>query len=690
MKKYLLLCLSLACFFNCIGQGENNVWVFGNQTGLNFNNTPPTLVTSSIETFEGAASICDAAGNLLFYSNSDKVWDRTHTPMPNGTGLIGNGFGYAGGPIGGSSEQGVSIVRATDNPDRYYLFTLDCAEQIGSQTNGKLRYSIIDMSLNGGLGDVVAGSKNIVVDSFLSEKMTVIAGDACDAWVLAYKYDGRKIMAYRIDNSGVHPGVASNSSLPIASNTGSHLLGQMNASADGNLVGISYYNSNQFEVATFNKTTGMLSNFMGLQAGSNIFGLELSPDGSKIYVAEGFSTIRQFDLAAYPNAATVQGTMTSISGTGFSSNSSFYSFRRGPDNNIYVVSDGLQIGRITNPDQTPPSCQLSYFITLPSAGGFGIIWSIGNNVLTGYTAANDTVSTVTDTLFCHDDTLTWQVNPDYLNVSWNDGSTAYTREITEGGLYVVRYETTCGRLFIDTINAALIPKDLNYWNDTAICQGHSITLAPAVTDADSYLWSTGSTAPAIQVSQPGTYTLEFTKRGCTAYDTITIGTVVPQFDIRETDTIICEEKPLVLHTTSEYSDSIYWSTGVTFPELPVIQTGIYVAYSKTPCGVLTDTVSIEAISCTCRPFVPNVFSPNNDNNNDRFKIEMRCTDWSQYAFRVYNRFGQCVFTGWSPEDTWDGTFNGQPCDVGTYFYHFRYIDIRRQVVEKHGDIVLLR
>ena len=68
--------------------------------------------------------------------------------MPNGGGLIGDI----------SATQGAAIVQSYSNPNQYFLFTM-------TQTLGpSLYYSVIDMSLNAGLGDVVAGQKNILLD----------------------------------------------------------------------------------------------------------------------------------------------------------------------------------------------------------------------------------------------------------------------------------------------------------------------------------------------------------------------------------------------------------------------------------------------------------------------------------------------------------------------------------------------
>src|ERR1044072_7863033 len=118
------------------GQGENNIWCFGTNTGLDFTGGPPVLYPSAMDAFEGCASICDAAGNLIFYTSTSTVFDRNNNITPNGTGLLGNT----------SSTEGAAIVQSNTDPNQYYLFTMmDIA-----QPSNSLHYSVVDMTLNGG------------------------------------------------------------------------------------------------------------------------------------------------------------------------------------------------------------------------------------------------------------------------------------------------------------------------------------------------------------------------------------------------------------------------------------------------------------------------------------------------------------------------------------------------------------
>src|SRR5215207_1693788 len=105
------------------------------------------LTGGQIYTNEGCSSISDDNGNLLFYSDGMTIWDASHNIMPNGTGLHGQT----------SSSQSCLIAPDPGNTDLFYVFT---APEYA--TNDGLEYSVVDMNLNGGMGDVT-GIKNVVL-----------------------------------------------------------------------------------------------------------------------------------------------------------------------------------------------------------------------------------------------------------------------------------------------------------------------------------------------------------------------------------------------------------------------------------------------------------------------------------------------------------------------------------------------
>ncbi len=87
---------------------------------------------------------------------------------------------------------------------------------------------------------------------------------------------------------------------------------------------------------------------------------------------------------------------------------------------------------------------------------------------------------------------------------------------------------------------------------------------------------------------------------------------------------------------------------------------------------------------------PNAFSPNGDSHNNTFRIITSNYDKIQdYTLNIYNRWGQLVYTSNDPSNGWDGTFNGQPAEIATYFYYARFKTNNKEQTVK-GDLTLVR
>lgn len=88
--KVSLIPIFLLLSFSGMAQKQNNIWLFGDRAGLDFNFSPPKPITGSMIALEGCASIANENGELLFYTNGISVWDRNHQLMPNGGIKIGD------------------------------------------------------------------------------------------------------------------------------------------------------------------------------------------------------------------------------------------------------------------------------------------------------------------------------------------------------------------------------------------------------------------------------------------------------------------------------------------------------------------------------------------------------------------------------------------------------------------------
>jgi hypothetical protein len=235
---FILFCQST------FAQRQNNQWRFGGGGALDFNTLPPNFIPGSpINTPEGSASIADRkTGAILFYTNGVNVWDANDQVMPNGTGLIG------GTPALLSSTCAAVIIPKPGSTTLYYIVTID--EQ--SSNNG-VRYSVVDMTLNGGLGDIVSGQKNIPLYQTTSEKLEVVpASDKLSYWLLTHS--GSDFIAFKITNAGIQ-------TTPVISTIGAaqaNGAGHMKINRQFNKLAIGATFSSAMELYDFNNTTGVV------------------------------------------------------------------------------------------------------------------------------------------------------------------------------------------------------------------------------------------------------------------------------------------------------------------------------------------------------------------------------------------------------------------------------------------------
>jgi gliding motility-associated-like protein len=96
------------------------------------------------------------------------------------------------------------------------------------------------------------------------------------------------------------------------------------------------------------------------------------------------------------------------------------------------------------------------------------------------------------------------------------------------------------------------------------------------------------------------------------------------------------------------------------------------------------------VNCEPRLFVPTAFTPNNDNQNDY--LEIFGEDFIKLDFKVFNRWGEVVFTARSKKEMWDGMLGGKPAPTGVYTWKASYENSikKGEVFQKQGMFVLIR
>ncbi|MFZ7105466.1 MAG: hypothetical protein ACO1HD_02490, partial [Bacteroidota bacterium] len=146
------------------GQFADRYWAFGDSAAIDFANpSNPQTGLSSLRSRGSCVSICDSAGQLLFYGGTPNtsLWPQTivqelgllfnknNLLMENGDTLVG-----------GAWYQEMVIVPWPNHPGLFYIFHVG----ITSTTDPGLYYSMVDLSYNGGLGKVI--QKNVQLQNF--------------------------------------------------------------------------------------------------------------------------------------------------------------------------------------------------------------------------------------------------------------------------------------------------------------------------------------------------------------------------------------------------------------------------------------------------------------------------------------------------------------------------------------------
>ncbi|MEO1652583.1 MAG: hypothetical protein AAFU64_03470, partial [Bacteroidota bacterium] len=345
-------------------QREGDIWYFGNKAGLDFGTgSPVSLSDGAMNTNEGCSSISDQNGNLLFYTNGIQVWNRNHEVMSNGEGLLGHN----------SSTNSALIVPKPCDPYLYYVFAVAVSPTQAIDTlGGGVTYSIVDMRLNDGLGDIVKEWKNISLSEPTTEKLLAVPhANQRDVWILTRLRGSDEIHAFLLNPSGINQEPVRSKSPHYLENCFSrcadHGIGHMKASKNSDQIALArrYGRDPGIDLYDFDNHTGLLSHRFFLNAielsGEFYpvypYGLEFSASGRFLYYEDG-ARIFQLDLSLGDVESIAKQYVLIARGQETANYTTYYgSLLRGPDQMIYVARPGFSfLDVITKPDELGLAC----------------------------------------------------------------------------------------------------------------------------------------------------------------------------------------------------------------------------------------------------------------------------------------------------------------------------------------------
>ncbi len=242
--------------------------------------------------------------------------------------------------------------------------------------------------------------------------------------------------------------------------------------------------------------------------------------------------------------------------------------------------------------------------------------------------------------------------------------------------------------------------------DSTYCLGKASNIqlgsaANATAVATTFTWSPtyglnnpNAANPIANPSVSTTYSLNVSKDGCTAY-TGSVNLNITMFNVNLVfrDTTINEGETITLIANSSaltytwYPWNPTWKYGTTNkPDVsPGITTTFYcLAMDQNGC-LGFDTVRVNVNPSDDLVFY-SAFTPNGDGNNDYFYIG-NIQKYPDNILKIYNRYGQVIFTSAGYQNDWDGEYQGNKLPTGTYFY-ILYTNAERGNYK--GSVTILR
>ncbi len=361
-------------------------------------------------------------------------------------------------------------------------------------------------------------------------------------------------------------------------------------------------------------------------------------------------------------------------------------------------------------------------VVLSVSGGTSYNWSNGSTNTSIVVAPQSTTSyTVTTQGKCQHDTLikTIHVVPspkpiitgsttacvgkkDTLYASggttylWSTGSTNTSVTITLTKDSSVTLQAFNGKCYKDTtIKLTLIPSPtVTITSPVKICSGDTVTLT--ATGGGSYHWSTGSTDSSIVVN-PTTTTTYFVVvtnlKDCSASSSTKVTIDVPAI-YACCDSTIINGNSVALFANSSYTYKWYPSAGISCDSCaevivsPTVTT-TYTVIGKDKEGCEVAKIITITVEAPCNNyFVPNVFTPNNDDVNDQFEIKTE--NLTSYSIIIYDRWGKEMYKSSNPLVYWNGnTEQGDKAPDGVYYYIITST-CRNSIYKKDGFVQLIR
>ncbi len=325
-----------------------------------------------------------------------------------------------------------------------------------------------------------------------------------------------------------------------------------------------------------------------------------------------------------------------------------------------------------------------------------------------------TLNVMPDTTICATDTIRLRASGDGLQYAWSPAPTIFNPNISNPlalPVTTTTYQVTStigGCNTSDNVTVTLVPYPFaNAGPDTTICFNTIAQLHGQIT-GNGFAWS-----PSGSLSDPTSLTPVATPNSTTSYvlsvtdnigcpkpgrDTVIVTVLPKMMPSAGRDTAVVVGQPLQLQATG--GDEYLWTpaTGLNNPnsDAPIgkydgsFEYITYLVRMQNAAGCEdTASVTVRVFKTNPQIFVPSAFTPNGDGRNDRFNFVAVGISKIEY-FRVYNRWGQLVYSSGINSYGWDGRIGGKEQGSGTFVWIVQGSDFTGKTVTAKGTVTLIR
>lgn len=372
MKKIVSAFIYVFLLINqCHAQKHDVIWFVAYSSWGNYAPSPilnfytGTLDTGAFYTNIRFArtnnSMCDANGNLKFYTNGSKLYNSNHQPMANSAT-----FNHAGGILTlyngdyAFNFQCAVSLPFPNYPDKYIIFHLEGDVVAGANVGPlKLYWSELDGSLNNGLGEMTLLNQIAIYDSLTYGSLAAVKhANGRDWWVTIKQKNSNLFQSILVTPYGV-------SGPSVQSITGPSVqysyLSQSVFSENGEYYACAEYDSGRVHIYFFDRCTGQFDYREKIQLSpsfamsTGIRGIAFSPNSKLFYIS---NSVQVFQLQL--DSAIVSSTLQTVATfDGYYNMGSAYldQMMLTPDSRIFIGVENEPLASIIEyPDSIGQSC----------------------------------------------------------------------------------------------------------------------------------------------------------------------------------------------------------------------------------------------------------------------------------------------------------------------------------------------